>query len=275
MVKQEKPTVTPSSRPSAPAKPEPLKTPVDVFALLMQGEPDWLIHLTTCKAYKRDKARSQYKGISDYKLEGVVNQSEIIRDVWDDQIREQWEEEHTSADGTQDETDYGTAPWAWLSRNGYVHTVKFHTCLDGLPQQAKGAAKTANTKKAAKTELATLVAEATAQMLADLLDANLADPEDPYAAAAAIVTSGFKDDDEIRQCVAQWLHGLPCDRDRWVASGMAIPDRSDWAGYIAKMNASPDGEQPQEVDASDEAEEEVEDEGEELGEPEVDEDAEE
>lgn len=274
MVKQEKPTVAPTSRPKPAEKPEPLKTPVDVLVLLMnKGSADFVIHMDGCKSYKSQKARSAYAGLQDYRLTDVVNQLEVIRDVWDDQIREQWEEDPKNA-----ETDYGTAPWSWLNKNGYVTSVDFHSCLDGLPQQAKAAAKAGNTKKAAKQELATLVAEFTAMMLAELLAENTESGKDTIIPEPAIdlVKSGFKDDDEIRQCVAQWLHGLPCDRDRWVAAGMAIPDRSDWAGFIAKMNAdtaSPDGEQPQEVDASDEAEEEVEDED--LGTPELDEDAEE
>jgi hypothetical protein len=256
MVKQEKPTVAPKSRPPAPAKPEPLKTPVDAYVLLMPKGTDFRIHKTDCKSYKAQKAQSSYKGLQDYKLEGIVNQLEVIRDVWDDQIREQWEEEHADPEDPEKEIpDYGTAPWSWLNANGYVHSVEFHTCLNGLPQQAKGAAKTANTRKLAKTELATLVAEAAGQMLEDLLGANLADPDDPYARAAEMITSGFKGDDEIRQCVAQWLHGLPCDRDRWVAAGMAIPDRSDWAGFAARRAAASDGQSPEE--ATDELEEDT------------------
>jgi hypothetical protein len=242
MVKQEKPTVTPSSRPAPKAKPEPLKTPVDVLVLLMpKGGSDFVIHEKSCRSYKGQKAKSSYAGLQDYALTQVVNQLEIIRDVWDDQIREEFEE-----DPKNEGKDYAEASWGWLNQHGYVDSVGFHTCLDGLPQQAKNAIKTANTKKAAKQELASLVAEATARMLAELLDeATATDPDSPYASSAPVVTGGFKDDEEIRQCVAQWLHGLPCDRERWVASGMAIPDRSDWAGFIAKLNAASDGAAPE------------------------------
>lgn len=252
MVKQERPTVTPSKRPAPPAKPEPLKTPVDVLVLLMGNQSsDFVIHLNGCKSYKTQKAKSQYAGLDDYQLTDVVNQLEVIRDVWDDQIREEFEE-----DPKNEGKDYATASWGWLNSHGYVHSVKFHTCLDGLPQQAKTVAKGASTKKSAKLELATLVAEAAGAMLADLLDQeDPEDPENPYAAAASLVKSGFANDDEIRQCVAQWLHGLPCDRDRWVASGMAIPDRSDWAGFVARMNAASTGGQGELEDATDSTDE--------------------
>lgn len=270
MVKQERPTVTPSKRPAPPAKPEPLKTPVDVLVLLMGSQSsDFVIHLNGCKSYKAQKAKSQYAGLDDYQLTDVVNQLEVIRDVWDDQIREEFEE-----DPKNEGKDYATASWGWLNSHGYVHSVKFHTCLDGLPQQAKTVAKGNSNKKAAKIELATLVAEAAGAMLAELLATP--DPGEPEEATAKFVRSGFKDDAEVKQCVAQWLHGLPCDRERWVASGMAIPDRSDWAGFIAKMNAvssepAEDAEDSESEDSTDSAE----DEDEELGEPEVDEDAEE
>lgn len=262
MVKQEKPTVAPRSRPAPKAKPEPLKTPVDVNYLLMSSGEDFQIHKVGCKHYKAAKARSQYAGIDDITLEGVINQREVIMEVWDDIIRDYFLEQNPVADG-EEEPDYATVSWGWLDKNGFVDSVKFHTCLDGLPQQAKTAAKGASTKKSAKLELATLVAEAAGQMLADLLGASLADPEEPYAASASLVKSGFRDDDEIRQCVAQWLHGLPCDRERWVASGMAIPDRSDWVAFRAAMAkrelAASDGQNPADASATAPAEDSEED----------------
>lgn len=270
MVKKEKPAVASTAaaaRPAVVAKPEPLKTPVDVYALLKGTDEaaEWEVHKVGCRQYGAAKKRSRYAGSDeDYLLEQVINQSEIIREVWDESIQAEFEE-----DEKNNGKDYATAPWSWLNAHGYVNSVKFHTCLDGLPAQAKTAAKGANSIKAAKLELATLVAEAAGAMLNELLTPE--DGDSAYAAAKTI-EAGFKDAAAVRQCVAQWLHGLPCDRDRWVASGMAIPDRSDWAGYIAKMNAQPvntDGASAEENgDATPEQEED-----EELGAPEVDEDA--
>lgn len=249
MVKQERPAVAPKGRPAAVAKPEPKKTPVDVLVLLMpSGDADFIIHEKGCKSYARDKGRSSYKGLQDYELTQVANQLEVIREVWSDQIAEQWDEDPKNAD-----TDYGTAPWAWLVANGYVGSVKFHSCLDGLPQQAKAPAKGAGAKKAAKAELAGVLIESVAFMLDSLLEANMADSEDPYAAPLATITAGFKDDAEVRQCVAQWLHHIPADRERWAASGMAIPDRSDWVAYRARMNGAASEGDPAE-DSTDPAE---------------------
>lgn len=218
-----RPQIKPAGKPAAPAKPEPLKTPVNVAVLLMSGgQHDFIIHRQGCPVYKTQKPKSQYAGIKeDYIIEEVMNQREVIGEVWDDQIRETWAEDPKLKD-----KDYATASWAWLAKMGYVHSVSFHKCLDGLPQQAKTAPKAASTKKQAKNELATLVAEAAGQMVADLLDANLAD-DGPLAQRAALVTSGFASDDDIRQCVAQWLHGMPVYRERFLAV-LPRPDRSDW-----------------------------------------------
>jgi hypothetical protein len=221
-----KPGIKPDKAPTPPQKPTTLKTPVDVLVLLMgRGESDFIIHTNGCKSYKAQKAKSQYAGMEDYGLEGVINQREVIMEVWDDQIRESY----TADDGD----DYATASWAWLTKNGYVHSVKFHTCLDGLPQAAKAGAKstTESIKKATKQELATRVAEAAATMLTAVFDENLAEDSDEATFLAALLAA-FGSEDQARQCVAQWLHGMPVDRDRWYNSGLPIPQRSDWADYV-------------------------------------------
>jgi len=210
--------------PKPPAKAPTIKTPVNVYALLMNGGPyDWTVHSTTCKSYKAAKAKSAYAGLDDYEISDVLNQRDVIMDVWDDQIRESF----TDADGD----DYAAASWGWLKKNGYVDSVSFHSvCLQGLPQTSKAAAASKSSeaiKKATKNELATRVAEAAAKLLDDIFDEN----DGPESKFLAALLAAFGSEDQARQCVAQWMHGMPVDRDRWYASGLPIPQRSDWADY--------------------------------------------
>jgi hypothetical protein len=220
-----KPEIKPDKAPTPPPKPATLKTPVDVTFLLMNNTGDFKVHVVGCSVYKRDKARSAYKGLDDYQIDQVVNRREVIMELWDDQIRESY----TADDGD----DYASASWAWLAKNGYVQSVDFHSCLDGLPQAAKAGAKAASEsiKKATKQELATRVAEAAATMLTAVFDENLAEDSDEATFLAALLAA-FGSEDQARQCVAQWLHGMPVDRDRWYNSGLPIPQRSDWADYV-------------------------------------------
>jgi hypothetical protein len=214
--------------PAPQAKAATLKTPVTVNALLMgKGDYDWVIHLQGCKQYAAAKKRSSYAGLDDYTIEGVRNQREVIMEVWSDQIHETYQDDTPKGKTAADEAE---APMSWLNKHNYTQSVQFHTCLAGLPAIAKGAATgtasatAASARKAAKTELATLVAEAAGRVVQDILDANLADPD---SAAAVLIHAGYKGDDEIRQCVAQWLHGMPTDRKRFLAV-LPRPDRSDW-----------------------------------------------
>lgn len=225
-----KPPVKPATPPAKPVKATTLKTPVTVKALLMgSGNYDWVIHNEPCKTYPANKKRSAYAGMDDYVIEDVLNQRDVIMEVWGDQIAETF----TADDKTGD--DYATATWGWLSKNGYVHSVSFHTCLDGLPQiSSKTAAKSSEaTKKATKTELATRVALAAAAMLDQVFAASAgqAASDSPEAAFLADLLVAFGDEASARQCVAQWMHGMPVDRDRWYNAGLPIPQRSDWADY--------------------------------------------
>lgn len=239
-----KPPVTPTAPPAKPAKPTVLKTPVTVTPLLMgTGNHEFSIHLKGCKAFKAQKAKSNYAGIEpDYEVEGVLNQRDVIMEVWSDQIVETWQQEEHGED-----EDYATVSWAWLTRNGYVHSVMFHSCLDGLPQSSKAAAKTATEtiKKSTKQDLATRVAEAAAQMLDEIFSERLiAEEDEPGDEVKDLIA--FRDNciavfgsaDATRQCVAQWMHGMPVLRDRWVAAGLPVPNRSDWADFAPKSNSA-------------------------------------
>lgn len=230
-----KPEIKPQAAPAKPEKPKALKTPVDVFYLLTSsGSFTWIIHKTDCKRYNADKQRSQYKGLDDYGLEGVLNQRDVIMEVWDDQIVETFNAEEHGED-----EDYAGVSWAWLTRNGYTGSVQFHTCLDGLAQSAsKTKASSETIKKATKNELATRVIEAAAALLDELFSETLTEEDDePGDEVRALIEfrenllTAFGTEEAARQCVAQWLHGMPADRDRWFASGMPIPNRSDWADY--------------------------------------------
>lgn len=215
----------PQKAPARPVAPEKLKTPVTVLPILMSnGQHDFVIHRQGCKQYPAQKKRSSYAGLEDYVLAGINNQREVIMEVWSDQIHETWQEDTPKGKTAADEAE---APLAWLNKHGYVTSVDFHTCLAGLPQTAKGTgttAKAATVRKAAKTELASLVAEAAGRVVANLLDETA---DFPDAATRTLIYSGFNGDTDIAQCVAQWLHGMPTDRTRFLKV-LPRPDRSDW-----------------------------------------------
>lgn len=85
---------------------------------------------------------------------------------------------------------------------------------------------TGNGKAEAKRLLATLVAQAIADMAAKLADTNMADTTDETA-DYRFVNSHFTQD-EILKIASTWVHHIPADRERWVAMGLPKPDRSDW-----------------------------------------------
>lgn len=235
-----KPAVKPANGPRKPEKAPTLKTPVDVLALLMgTGNYDFVIHAVGCKAYKAQKAKSQYAGMEDYEVPQVVNQRDVIMEVWGDQIADSYKEDDKVGD------DYADATWGWLTKNGFVTSVNFHTCLDGLPQSSKAAAKpnADAVKKATKQELATQVALAAAALLDRVFSANAASTEgdDDYEDAqfANALIAAFGSQEAARQCTAQWMHGMPVDRDRWYRAGLPIPQRSDWADYQPPADAAP------------------------------------
>lgn len=227
-----KPQVKPTAAPKPPAKATPLKTPVDVFALLMgDAKTDFVVHLQTCKSYKAQKAKSNYAGLPDYAIPGIVNQYQVITEVWDDQITET----RAADEDLTDEAKAEDPTWGWLAKNGYVHSVSFHSCLNGLPQSSKAAGTKAETvKKATKTELATRIAEAAASVLNAIFDPDAGDPE-----FLKNVLATFETEEAARQCVAQWLHGMPTDRSRFTKV-LPVPDRSDWHAWARQMGTTGD-----------------------------------
>jgi hypothetical protein len=233
-----RPAVAAAAAPAKPTKTPTLKTPVDVLVLLV-GPADagtYQVHLKGCKQYAAAKNKSQYKGQEDWVLEGILNRSAVILEAWDDQITETRREDKDLTDDQKAED----VPWAWLLKNGYVGATDFHTCLTGLPQSSKAAAaKSESIKKSTRQELATRVVEQAATLLDEIFARDTTADEatddtdelpyrDPFADQLVVA---FGSEVAARQCTAQWMHGMPVDRDRWFLSGLPIPDRSDWKDY--------------------------------------------
>lgn len=230
-----RPAVVVATAPAKPTKTPTLKTPIDALVLLM-GTAEagtYQIHLKGCKQYAAAKKRSQYNGEPDWVLEGIVNRLQVVMEAWDDQVTES-----RKADDTLTQDQKAEDPtWAWLAKNGYVDATEFHTCLAGLPQSSKAAqTKSESIKKSTRQELATRVVEQAALLLDGIFardtTAEEVDGELPYADPFAdLLVDAFGSEDAARQCTAQWMHGMPVYRDRWAATNLPIPNRSDWKDY--------------------------------------------
>lgn len=80
------------------------------------------------------------------------------------------------------------------------------------------------TKSSARREIATRVALAAAA----LVDNMATDSSDAaWLTAFAETTDIDKAKAEAKACIAQWMHGMPVDRDRFLTV-LPRPDRSDW-----------------------------------------------
>lgn len=194
------PDVTP------PASTENKETPVPEMThsfLLMNGSGVFQVHKADCPRVAADLKKSDYAAAMKF---SPTSQEDAIRQLWDDQIREQ-----AAGDGIKGDPDV-----AYLFDHGYVGETKFHSCakLDKIVQP-KPEKDPAGAKRAAKTELATRAVEAIAAMVKDLPADN------------PLVTA-LGGPDEVAKCAAHWVHHLPADRERWVAAGLPKPDRSDW-----------------------------------------------
>lgn len=223
----------------------------EIGFVMMNSGPhsgEFRVHIKGCRSLSNDKKRSSYD-IPVYTL--VTTRKQVIMEAWDDQIRDTWENQYSAFVSSTTDQDDGTAPpqvsdpggddyalatYAWLQENTYASSVHFHTCLDALPDHAEQVAKNKTakekvtaTRKLAKQTLATLVAEAAAAVADNIISAarEFADPADPANSAECLVLSGFDDTEDIKRCISQWLHGMPTDRDRFLAV-LPRPDRSDW-----------------------------------------------
>lgn len=120
----------------------------------------------------------------------ATSYAEMVRDLWSDQIAE-----HEAPDAEKDTDE-------WVLKHFDVD-IDVKPCLriPGAPKATP--AKAVAEKRNAKRELATDLIEAVGKFAATLSD-------------------------DEKKTIAQWLHHLPADRERWVASGLPKPDRSDW-----------------------------------------------
>jgi hypothetical protein len=165
----------------------------ELVVLLVNGI--FKVHAKGCKSIYRDRKKANnefpFKAASRY---------ETVAELWDDIINENVPEQ------------YAIRYDAVVS---YYNETDFHSCLADLPDGDPGRpepetpAKAQSAKRAAKRELASLVVEAAARVM------TLTPP------------AGMTEDD-VAKAIAHWLHHLPADRERWVATGLPKPDRSDW-----------------------------------------------
>jgi hypothetical protein len=175
--------------------------------VLTNGE--FQVHTPSCPTLKKDLK------VSDYERPGTLvarDRRDAVLQLWDDQIGE---DERIVDKDSPTESELA----------GYANGTNFHRCVNRVWSVAVET-KPIKVKRDAKRMLANLMVEALAAQITQILDTNLADT-DESTADARLVLSGM-DNDEIRKTVSHWIHHFPADRERWVASGMPKPDRSNW-----------------------------------------------
>jgi hypothetical protein len=188
--------------------------------LLMNGTSDFMIHTPSCPQLKRDLGKSAY---DRPQILVARDRYDAIAQLWDDQVSE-----------TEDRPEdiYAPSPErdAFLDTHGFTAATEFHRCVAKVPGFAKTqkSAASGTVKRDAKRVLATLMVEAMASRIQEILDTNIADT-DPETADARAILAGIGNE-EIWRTVSHWIHHFPADRARWTASGMPAPDRSDWRG---------------------------------------------
>jgi hypothetical protein len=110
----------------------------------------------------------------------------------------------------------------WSPKSVPAHDVETDTLT--FISGSKAAADDGMTKAAAKRELATRLALAAAAMV----DSMATDGSDlQWLLAFAETTDPHKAKAAAKECIAQWLHGMPVDRERFLTV-LPRPDRSDW-----------------------------------------------
>lgn len=193
----------------------------DLRFVLSDG--DFKVHTPTCPTLKRDLSKSDYEKPA---ILVAVDQRDAVLQLWDDQIAEADMVDNDSP------TEEELGP--------YYDSTDFHRCVSRLDGFGNAKAeKNGVTKKASKNMLATRLIEAMAAEIKNIVDLN---PEtEQEQKEFELIRSGMTST-EIRQTAANWVHHFPADRNRWVASGMAIPVRSDWVGFTAEETGGEDAQ---------------------------------
>lgn len=201
---------------------------------------DFHIHTQTCPTLQRELKTSNYETAQ---ILAAVSRRDAVLQLWDDQIRE---------DQDIADPDDPTEP----ELNGYYHATDFHRCvvkLEGFEATTKGKANGTSLRDS-KHMLATLLVEAMAAEISRILDSNLAGTAEDEAEARTVL-SGMSNE-LIWKTASHWIHHFPADRNRWVASGMPAPDRSDWADFVAAVQEAADDRTQEDTDDEDDTEEE-------------------
>ena len=165
--------------------------PVKLTVLLVDG--DFEVHKAGCQQTRAPRTGLPRWG-NKFAWQGT-DEREIVLGLWDGQIAE---------------SDYAND--ADKAYDVYSSAVLFQDCVS-LPgaKTSKPKPKPASTKmtREQKTELATAVVRAAAEVLGD-----------------SVVMNGLSKD-EAAKAVSHWLHHLPADRAAWPQI-LPKPDRSDW-----------------------------------------------
>lgn len=192
---------------------------------------EFKVHTKTCPTLKRDA-----KVLSDGEKPGVLvalDKRDAVLQLWDDQILE--------SDEIADKDEPTEAEL--LPYYGYT---EFHRCVNKLFGATDEKPKSAAVKRDSKRALATIVVEAIAAGVVAALDAEPGNK----SADAVLVLAGM-DRAEALRTTSQWIHHLPADRDRWLATELPKPERSDW--LPKETEASADSDSDEEEDGEDAA----------------------
>ena len=188
----------------------------DLRCLLVNG--DFHVHTPTCPQLKRESDKAKEKPF----MVVALDRRDALTQLWSDQIAE------TDTEDKPDDPSHATDEF--LSTHGFDTATDFHSrCLGKTPGFENPKTKKAGSqgKRDARRMLATLMIEAMAAELATILDTNMATGEQDADADRAFILRGMTSA-EILTTTSHWVHHLPADKTRWLASGMPAPDRSDW-----------------------------------------------
>jgi len=203
------------------------------------------VHSATCPQTARDLPKSDYATADGGRPGTLVatTAKDAILKLWDDQLRE-------AADTDEQREDLSLLPDQFLTDHGYDAATVFHQrCLGKIEgfQTTKAKSQGSQGKRDARRMLATLMIEAMAQKLNEILETNLADTTQ-NTKDQRFVLAGMSNE-EISRTASHWVHHLPADKTRWLASGFPAPDRSDWRDAQAKQ--TPDTPDTTETETSD------------------------
>jgi hypothetical protein len=203
---------------------------------------DFQVHSATCPQPARDiKA-----GKSDYQKPATLvatDAHDAVIQLWDDQLREQ--DDLTEAQ----REDLSLVPDSFLNEHHYYNATHFHSrCLGKVPgfEQGKSNKAKGQGNRDARRLLAARMIEAMARELTTLKDTNLTDTTKETQEQRFILSN--LTNEQIDKIASAWCHHYPADRQRWVDSGMPIPDRSDWREVTTASNTAETTETTDEED---------------------------